>query len=83
MKFPKVYKLHEISALIAAEYVGDPDFEITGMNEIHVVSHGDIVFVDHPKYYQKALKSKASVVLINKEVPCPGRKSIIDFGGSF
>ena len=45
------------------------------MNEIHVVTPGDIVFVDHPKYYDKALQSAATIVLINKEVECPeGRR---------
>lgn len=47
------------------------------MNEIHVVEEGDIVFVDHPKYYDKALQSKATVVLINKEVECPEGKALL------
>src|SRR5690606_30455043 len=47
------------------------------MNEIHVVVPGDIVFVDHPKYYDKALNSAATVVLINKEVPCPPGKALL------
>ena len=47
------------------------------MNEIHVVETGDIVFVDHPKYYDKALKSAATIVLINKEVECPEGKALL------
>jgi len=47
------------------------------MNEIHVVESGDIVFVDHPKYYDKALNSAATVVLINKEVECPKGKALL------
>jgi len=47
------------------------------MNEIHVVQEGEIVFVDHPKYYEKALKCKASVVLINKKVECPEGKALL------
>ena len=47
------------------------------MNEIHVVESGDIVFVDHPKYYDKALSSKATTILINKEVDCPKGKSLL------
>jgi UDP-3-O-[3-hydroxymyristoyl] glucosamine N-acyltransferase len=46
-----------------------------GMNEIHVVEKGDIVFVDHPKYYTKAF-SAATVILINKKVDCPEGKLI-------
>ncbi|GAA0759259.1 UDP-3-O-(3-hydroxymyristoyl)glucosamine N-acyltransferase [Psychroflexus lacisalsi] len=77
MKFPRPQNLKQISDLINAEFVGQPDFEILGINEIHVVEHGDIVFVDHPKYYDKALESKASVVLINKEVDCPDGKALL------
>lgn len=77
MKFPTTHTLQQIATIIDVEYVGSPDFPVTGMNEIHVVEAGDIVFVDHPKYYDKALESKATVVLINKEVSCPEGKALL------
>jgi len=46
MKFPRTYTLKEISELIDSEYIGSDNFPVTGMNEIHVVEKGDIVFVD-------------------------------------
>jgi len=69
--------LKEIADIIDATFVGPSDFSISGFNEIHVVEEGDIVFVDHPKYYDKALNSKASVILINKEVECPEGKALL------
>ena len=77
MKFPKVYSLKEIADIINCEYVGDANFPVSGMNEDHVVESGDIVFVDHPKYYDKALQSKATIVLINKTVDCPEGKALL------
>ncbi|WP_223548405.1 UDP-3-O-(3-hydroxymyristoyl)glucosamine N-acyltransferase [Aestuariivivens sp. NBU2969] len=77
MKFPKQYTLKEIASLIDCDFVGTEDFPVLGMNEIHVVEPGDIVFVDHPKYYDKALNSKATTVLINKNVPCPEGKALL------
>ncbi len=77
MKFPKPYTLKDIAALIECDFVGDSNFSILGMNEIHVVTPGDIVFVDHPKYYDKALNSKATTILINKKVDCPKGKSLL------
>ena len=77
MKFPKTYPLSEIAELIQCRFVGDPSFPVQGINEIHVVQEGDIVFVDHPKYYDKALQSAATVVLINKEVACPDGKALL------
>ncbi len=77
MKFTKSQTLQAIASLIDCEYVGDANFPVTGMNEIHVVQPGDIVFVDHPKYYDKALASMATVVLINKKVSCPPGKALL------
>lgn len=77
MKFPKIHTLQEIATILNCEYVGDIAFPISGMNEIHVVEKGDIVFVDHPKYYDKALQSAATVILINKNVACPTGKALL------
>ncbi len=77
MKFNKKQSLEQIANLLNCEYVGDKNFEVLGMNEIHVVESGDIVFVDHPKYYDKALQSKATIILINKNVDCPKGKALL------
>jgi len=77
MKFKSPQTLHEIATLIGAKSVGANDFIITGINEIHVVKKGDIVFVDHPKYYSKALNSAATTILINKKVDCPEGKALL------
>lgn len=77
MKFKEIQTLKGIAELLNVEFVGAADFEVLGMNEIHVVEPGDIVFVDHPKYYDKALQSKATTILINKEVACPEGKSLL------
>ena len=77
MKFNKPYTLKEISKIINVDFIGDENFEILGINEIHVVEKGDIVFVDHPKYYDKALNSAATTILINKKVDCPEGKSLL------
>lgn len=77
MKFLRTHSLKEIATIIGCKYIGDDRFPVDGMNEIHVVSPGDIVFVDHPKYYEKALQSAATIILINKEVDCPDGKALL------
>ena len=77
MKFTKQHTLKEIAQIIDCNFVGDDNFPVLGMNEIHVVTSGDIVFVDHPKYYDKALNSAATIILINKEVVCPQGKALL------
>lgn len=78
MKFNKALTLAEIAEFVGADkFIGSPEFIITGINEIHMVEEGDLTFVDHPKYYSKALNSKATTIIINKEVDFPEGKGII------
>lgn len=78
MKFEHPTTLKQIAQLIDCEYKGNENVKITGINEIHKVESGDIVFVDHPKYYKKALNSSADVIIINKVVEeIPEGKAIL------
>jgi UDP-3-O-[3-hydroxymyristoyl] glucosamine N-acyltransferase len=77
MKFYTPQTIEGIARILNCDYIGDAEFPVLGMNEIHMVASGDIVFVDHPKYYDKALASKATIILINKEVSCPDGKSLL------
>jgi UDP-3-O-[3-hydroxymyristoyl] glucosamine N-acyltransferase len=77
MKLSRNFSLSEFAAIIQAKFIGDADHQITGISEIHTVEAGDLTFVDHPKYYNKALNSKATTILINKEVDCPEGKGLL------
>lgn len=78
MKFPAPVSVQWIAELINAEVAGNTGAEASGINEIHKVESGDLVFVDHPKYYDTCLKSKASFIIINtKDVTIPEGKAIL------
>lgn len=77
MTFNQPQNLKTIAALIGAKLVGDENFQVFGTNEIHMVKPGEIVFVNHPKYYDKALNSPATIILIDKEVDCPEGKALL------
>lgn len=77
MKFTRDYTVKEIAELIGCKFIGDEKHIVTGINEIHKVENGDLVFVDHSKYYVKALESAATTILIDKEVDCPEGKALI------
>lgn len=78
MKFTSPQTLQGIADFLGCTFVGDPQMPVTGINEIHKVEPGDIVFVDHPKYYKKALNSKADIIIIDKAVDeIPAGKAII------
>jgi UDP-3-O-[3-hydroxymyristoyl] glucosamine N-acyltransferase len=77
MKLAVAQRLAEVAKFLNCEFVGDPNHLIEGVNEIHRVENGDLVFVDHPKYYDKALKSAATTILIDQKVDCPQGKGLL------
>jgi UDP-3-O-[3-hydroxymyristoyl] glucosamine N-acyltransferase len=77
MKFPSPVSIGWVADLIGAELVGDTSGHATGINEIHKVEPGDLVFVDHPKYYNKCLNSAASYIIINAKTEVPDGKALL------
>ncbi|MFM7671516.1 MAG: UDP-3-O-(3-hydroxymyristoyl)glucosamine N-acyltransferase [Bacteroidota bacterium] len=77
MRFKNPVLLSDIATLIEANVVGDPSAIVTGINEIHRVESGDLVFVDYPKYYDKCLQSAATFIIINANVDVPSGKSLL------
>ena len=78
MKFPAPVTIQWLADLIHAHIVGDASAQATGINEIHKVEKGDVVFVDHPKYYDTCLNSAASHIIINtKDVQLPEGKTLL------
>lgn len=71
------HSLKDIATILGLEYSGKEDHLITGLNEVHMVEAGDLMFVDHPKYYDKALSSAATTIIINKKVDCPEGKALL------
>ena len=77
MKLNPPISLTSLAQIIDAKMYGDGEMMVTGINEIHRVEHGDLTFVDHPKYYDKALGSAATFIIINKEVAVPEGKGML------
>src|SRR5215831_10163421 len=77
MRFEKPVPLSWIGEFIGAKIIGDQNAAATGINEIHKVEKGDLVFVDHPKYYTTCIQSPASFIIINKEMDCPKGKALL------
>lgn len=77
MKFPSPVSVQWVADFIGAKLIGNRDGFATGLNEIHKVEPGDIVFVDHPKYYDKCLHSAAQFIIINQETAVPEGKAIL------
>ncbi len=77
MRFENPVPVTTIASMIGASIEGNTEGMATGINEIHRVEKGDLVFVDHPKYYEKCLHSAASFIIINKKTDCPEGKALL------
>jgi len=78
MKFPSPVSIQWVADFLGAELVGDKSGQASGINEIHKVEKGDLVFVDHPKYYDKCIQSAATFIIINKVVESlPAGKALL------
>jgi UDP-3-O-[3-hydroxymyristoyl] glucosamine N-acyltransferase len=77
MRFDQPVPLTQIAKLINAELIGNATAFATGINELHKVEEGDLVFVDHPKYYDICINSSASFIIINKKTDFPEGKALL------
>ncbi len=77
MKFDHPLSTQEIIELTGAQIIYDAKQPILGANELNVAEDSDLVFVDHPKYFQKALDSAASCVILNEKIEYSGSKTIL------
>lgn len=77
MQFPSPVSIKWLAEFINAELLGNDTAFATGINEIHKVTNGDLVFVDHPKYYDKCINSEASFIIINKKTAFPEDKALL------
>ncbi|MBX2922397.1 MAG: UDP-3-O-(3-hydroxymyristoyl)glucosamine N-acyltransferase [Chitinophagaceae bacterium] len=77
MKFPFPVSIEWVADLIGARPVGNLSASVTGINEIHRVEEGDLVFVDHPKYYKTCIESAATCIIINEETAFPSHKTLL------
>jgi UDP-3-O-[3-hydroxymyristoyl] glucosamine N-acyltransferase len=77
MRFEKPVPASWLAEFIGARLIGNKEGKATGINEIHKVEEGDIVFVDHPKYYDACIQSAATFIIINKETTFPPGKALL------
>ena len=77
MIFPQPIPVAELARQLGTELLGRHDLLATGMNEIHHVKPGDVTFVDVAKYVDKALKSAASIIILNERIQSPEGKTLL------
>lgn len=77
MRFTVPISLADAAEMLGCQFSGPATHLVYGLNEIHKVESGDLCFVDYHKYYNKALNSAATTILIDQEVNCPPGKGLL------
>ncbi|MEO6837057.1 MAG: LpxD N-terminal domain-containing protein, partial [Ginsengibacter sp.] len=77
MQFPSPVSAQWLADFINAKISGDANSFASGINEIHKVKPGDVVFVDHLKYYDVCLNSAATFIIINADKEAPKGKTLL------
>src|SRR3990172_6504356 len=72
-----VKSLEEIRKIVGGQILGSKDISITGVAGIEESKEGDITFFVNPKYLPQVYKTKASAILVSKEIPDCGKGMII------
>lgn len=77
MRFTSPKYIEDIAAVLQRDFQGPAKHTVNGLSEINQAETGDLIFVDHPKYYNKALASKANTIIINEQIERPDGKALI------
>lgn len=62
------FTLKHLSGIVDGKIIGNPDLVISGVSGIREAKEGDITFVANPKYLPELKSTRASAVIISKEI---------------
>lgn len=65
----KSYSLSELAAITAAKLIGDPSFQIQGVNTLEEATASDVSFLANPRYKEAMKQSAAGVICIDPDSP--------------
>jgi len=66
-------KLGEIAARLDCTLEGPATLEIKGVSGLGEASEGELAFLANPRYYQKALATRAAAVFVDQTTSLPGK----------
>jgi len=69
-------RLKELAEVVGGTVVGDEEIEISGVAPIEEARSGEITFIATPKYLPKLSETKASAVIVSKEIT-PSHKPLL------
>jgi len=74
----KTKTLQELAEYVSGRFIGDPNILIREASTLDKAGCGEITFLSNPKYEPLVKKTKASVVIVPKEMDCPAAQLIVE-----
>ena len=72
------YHLSELASLTQATLVGDPEYAITGVENLDAASSNEAAFLENPRYEKQLETSHAGVILLHPSVKLfPGKNYLL------
>jgi len=69
-------KLGDLATRLACQLEGSRDIEISGIAGMDEASPGDLTFLSNPKYRAKLKTTRAAAIIIDPDIPSPGRPAL-------
>ena len=66
----------DIAQLVNGEIIGDGNVSVSGFSGIKEAKKSDLTFLSNPKYEPLLFDTQASVILVPRQIACPGKTVI-------
>lgn len=77
LKRNKTFSLAQLAELAQAEILGDPNYTVTGVNDLDSAESEDVSFLANPRYISAMRASKAGVICVQKEMASADGKNYL------
>ncbi len=71
------YSLKELATLTNSDYLGDPEFIVSGVSSLDLATSTDVSFLSNPRYAPELTSTQAGIVCIDKETKAPENKNFL------
>src|SRR5208283_3828576 len=66
----------DIAQLVKGELIGDGELLVSGFSGIKEAKKNELTFLSNPKYESLLLDTQAGVILVPRQIACPGKTLI-------
>lgn len=72
------YTLSELAGLTGSQLIGDPDHQITGVENLEAARSYEAAFLENPRYEKQTETTQAGVVFVHRNFsPIPGKNYLV------